>query len=690
MNTKPLKISFFSSRLARHILTTFVACALIPVVVLASMSLYQVSLQLEEQAYLQLKQAAKNYGLSIFEHLLFCEDELKLVEIRTDSDVAKQQEKFDAIGYRSANGRYTTIMGDTILPPTLSDENKNHLEKGKTIAVLTKNKPPRIIIVQRILDDHGTPALLAGKVRGEYLWGLEKGNNLPRLTETAVLSSKGAVLFQTPGWPSESARHVDRLPQTDSHLHIGEEDWFVANRLLFLKAGFGMNSWQVMVMQRKAHVLAPIARFKLVFILSVILAMMMVLWLSLFHLRRCLEPIEALKNGARCIARREFNHRVEVHSRDEFRELAQSFNAMSSQLGQQFDFLSTQAKIDQATLMARSFNHIAKLSISHILADFPFEMVAICRVNVDDPVDANLYMGHANNPDTLTSRSFEVNEKDLKIFSREVGWETISDNKVLGGYLPESLLCGISSVTFFPVYVKTRLYAVLVVASPLDTVIAQQDLTLMRQIADHMAVAWSNVNLIRDLRRLTIGSMQALARAVDAKSSWTAGHSARVQQVSLEITKQMGLDKDGLERLRYGALLHDIGKIGIRNGILDKPGKMTDEEVAIIRQHPSIGDKILSPIGTFQDIIPIVRQHHEHWNGSGYPDELVGEAIVLEARILAVADVYDALVSDRPYRKGMKAAKVLSIIGTEAGRQFDPKVVAAFLSIMETKKELAA
>jgi putative nucleotidyltransferase with HDIG domain len=290
----------------------------------------------------------------------------------------------------------------------------------------------------------------------------------------------------------------------------------------------------------------------------------------------------------------------------------------------------------------------------------------------------------------VNSQAFAMEKEDLAAFNRDLPWKTITDRQVLGKYMSEKVLRNLVWVTLFPVYVQGRLYALLAVAWNSELAHMESPLKLMRQIADHLAVAWSNVNLIRDLRRLTMGSMQALARAVDAKSSWTAGHSARVMRIALSIARCMELDKDRIDRLQQAALLHDIGKIGIRAAILDKPGKLTDEEFAIIRQHPVIGDNILSPIEAFRDIIPIVRQHHERWDGNGYPDGLAGEAISLEARILTVADVYDAMASDRPYRSGMALSKVLSTIESESGHQFDPAVVVVFLEMMQEKAELAA
>ena len=683
--------NIFSSRLARRVFFTFIACALIPVMVMAVLSLYQVSYQLETQAFERLRHVAKGHGLSIYEHLLFCEDELKLVGVRTPQDIGQQQLKFDAIGRRYPDGRYETIFGDPILPLALTDRQREHLDRGETVALITSKKKVHNITLVRHTDvGNESPALLMGTVHNGYLWGTEKGNLLPPLTEFAVFSHTGSPLVQSAGWPETPAVFDRQLAGVRHQINLAGHTWFSANWLIFLKPKFAIDSWSIVTLQPKAHILAPLARFKLIFILVGILSLMLVTGLSLFNLRRSLGPIQALKNGAQRIARQEFNYRVDVDSKDEFMDLADSFNDMSSQLGQQFQFLSTQAQIDQATLMARDFTHIAELSITRILKDFTFQMVAIGRVNVDDPDDALVFVGYHHTPDVVNRRPFAVGKEDLATFNSDLPWKTITDKQVLGRYMPEKTLNDLAWVTLFPVFVKDRLYALLAVAGHSDSAQMENAMKLMRQIADHLAVAWSNVNLIRDLRRLTMGSMQALARAVDAKSSWTAGHSARVMRIALGVARYMDLGKERLDRLQQAALLHDIGKIGIRTGILDKPGRLTDEEFATIREHPAIGDKILSPIEAFRDIIPIVRQHHERWDGKGYPDGLAGDAIVLEARILAVADVYDAMASDRPYRKGMALSKVLSIIESEAGRQFDPTVVTVFLEIMQEKAELAA
>ncbi len=185
-----------------------------------------------------------------------------------------------------------------------------------------------------------------------------------------------------------------------------------------------------------------------------------------------------------------------------------------------------------------------------------------------------------------------------------------------------------------------------------------------------------------DLQALSVGTFEALARTIDAKSPWTAGHSQRVTWIGVRIAAEMGLPHDEIERLRYGGLLHDIGKLGVPSKILDKRGRLSPAEARIIRMHPELGAKILEPIAAYAPMIPVVLEHHERYDGSGYPRHLVGEQISLGGRIFAVADGVDAMLSDRPYRAGLPLDRVTRYIADHAGRAFDPQVAAAFLRIV--------
>jgi putative nucleotidyltransferase with HDIG domain len=182
----------------------------------------------------------------------------------------------------------------------------------------------------------------------------------------------------------------------------------------------------------------------------------------------------------------------------------------------------------------------------------------------------------------------------------------------------------------------------------------------------------------QNMRELLLGSLKTLAAAIDAKDPYTRGHSERVTRFSMAIAREMGFKGKDLDAINIAALLHDVGKIGIEDSILRKPGLLTKEEYAVIKRHPAIGGEIMGAIKQLRDVVPGIRHHHEAFDGSGYPDGLVGQAIPLPARIIAIADSYDAMTSERPYQKAMTDDYVMTIIAKMAGERYDPNVVKAF------------
>jgi len=183
----------------------------------------------------------------------------------------------------------------------------------------------------------------------------------------------------------------------------------------------------------------------------------------------------------------------------------------------------------------------------------------------------------------------------------------------------------------------------------------------------------------RFLKKSHLDSVKVLAEAIDAKDPYTRGHSDRVKRMSLAIAQQMGFSEERLETLEYGALLHDIGKIGIKDEILQKQGSLSPQEYESIQEHPLIGVKIVEGVEFFKDKIPMIRHHHEHYNGGGYPDGLAGEAIPLEGRIIAIPDAFDAMTSVRPHRNVLPLQDVLLEMEKCKGKQFDPKVLEIFI-----------
>ncbi len=191
------------------------------------------------------------------------------------------------------------------------------------------------------------------------------------------------------------------------------------------------------------------------------------------------------------------------------------------------------------------------------------------------------------------------------------------------------------------------------------------------------------VKQLTDQLERTENILFTLAAAVEAKDPYTEGHLRRLEKYASDVSTVLGLSNQHSTIIRYGALLHDIGKIGIPEAILNKPGKLTSEEFEIIKRHPGIGERICRPLRYGAEVGPIVRGHHERWDGRGYPDGLAGEAIPLGARIVAVADAFDAMTTDRPYRKALPLTEAWEILWDGAGTQWDEAVVEAFASSYE-------
>jgi len=191
-------------------------------------------------------------------------------------------------------------------------------------------------------------------------------------------------------------------------------------------------------------------------------------------------------------------------------------------------------------------------------------------------------------------------------------------------------------------------------------------------------------NIIKKETEYMLISIKALVKALEARDGYTKGHTDRVAQLSMELGRYMKLDDNTLENIEIAASLHDIGKIGVRDDLLLKEGKLTDKEYVKIQEHAILGAEILKPIQSLKEIIPLILYHHEKWNGTGYPYNIRETEIPLGARIIAIADAFDAMTSDRPYREKMSMEKALKILKNNSGTQFCPECTAAFIEMVET------
>jgi HD-GYP domain-containing protein (c-di-GMP phosphodiesterase class II) len=211
----------------------------------------------------------------------------------------------------------------------------------------------------------------------------------------------------------------------------------------------------------------------------------------------------------------------------------------------------------------------------------------------------------------------------------------------------------------------------------------------MDTLAGQAAIAIDNAMLFKNLQwsntELTLAyekTIEGWSRALDLRDKETEDHTRRVTEMTVKLARQMGIPEPDLIHIQRGAVLHDIGKVSISDSILLKAGPLSEEEWRIMRRHPLIAMELLAPIAYLAPALAIPRSHHERWEGGGYPDGLTGDQIPLAARIFTIVDVYDALTSDRPYRRAWSQAETIEFIRAQAGKQFDPNIVPVFIDMI--------
>ncbi len=226
-----------------------------------------------------------------------------------------------------------------------------------------------------------------------------------------------------------------------------------------------------------------------------------------------------------------------------------------------------------------------------------------------------------------------------------------------------------------------RLGCIVVRTGPKGGAFDDRSMRLLAGVAHQVKLAVTNASSYESLERTFLSTVEALANALEANDEYTSSHARWITDMALHVGRELGMDPKALKRLELGALFHDIGKIGVPEAILAKPGPLTDGEWKVVRLHPELGARILAPIERLEQVCQIVRHCHEHWDGSGYPDGLAGEEIPLESRVILVCDAYHAMTTDRPYRRRLTVEDASRRLREAAGTQFDPRVVEVFLAL---------
>jgi putative nucleotidyltransferase with HDIG domain len=691
---------------ARRIFILFITCTLLPVTALAILSYEGVTGQLEQQGQNRLFQGVKSAGLIILERLQFISTGMKNLASSIDhspsnpsqvsSKIALEpfaKKYFKALAVISPKGEVVPIFGDMKEIPSLKAGESDHLSSGKPL--LTTLHPsgqmPRILLRTALGNQPEGSSQLVGEIKDNYLWEIVPDMVLPPNGDLCFLDHSGNVLFRSQsGMQSIPAGEIAEMVRS----HTGKFEWSRGSMRyiavywsLFVKYEFHAPKWIIVISEPRDNVLVAAGDFKKTFTLILLLTIWVVLFLSFKQIQRSLVPLEKLREGTRRVAGQDFQAQVTVDSGDEFQELAESFNVMADKLDKQFKAMSTMNEIVRAILSVLDKEKIATEVLARLRDLFPADSAGLALFARRNELDGEMYVKDdvASGPVRLVS----INLSDREYHELNTNPETqiIRSNDQTPSYIEPLSGLGMELFLVLPVFANNNLTAVMTLGFRVPGAMTEEDRVRARQLADQVALALTNANLVADLEELSWGTLYSLARAIDAKSSWTAGHSERVTELSLKIGQVMGLSRGELDDLHRAGLLHDIGKLGIPPEILDKPDKLSSKEYETMRQHAELGARILDPIAAYAKVKPLVLHHHEHYDGSGYPYGLKGEEIPMGARIFALADIYDALVSDRPYRRALNREEVREYVIARAGYEFDPKVVEAFLQVLSQQEE---
>jgi putative nucleotidyltransferase with HDIG domain len=379
-------------------------------------------------------------------------------------------------------------------------------------------------------------------------------------------------------------------------------------------------------------------------------------------------------------------------------QLKRQLADISSHLLMTFEEITLLHRLTERLSIAKSVTDLCSLSVNWLADVIPAKSVAIWFESVADLHDPHT-LADANQSMLISHGNCPLQQDEFRRFMERLGPRVATEPLVLNSgatssptwYYPE-----VREIISVPIREGNRLFGWLIAlnhtgASDITNSEAEfgtVEACLLASVATILGIHCGNIALYHEQSDFFSSVVRALTSAIDAKDPYTCGHSDRVARLSVAIARQLECDKDDLNTIYLSGLLHDIGKIGISDDVLRKPGPLTPEEFEHIKQHPELGCRILDGVKQLDKVMPIVRHHHEAWNGAGYPAKLKGEETPFMARIVAVADSIDAMSSDRPYRKGMDDEKLDSILRDGAGKQWDPKIVEAAFKVRDELRHI--
>ncbi|MCU0625137.1 MAG: HD domain-containing protein [Gemmatimonadaceae bacterium] len=649
-----LRTGFLATRVGRRLLGNFLWAALLPVIVVAVVGFVEVRRTLLDEAEQRVSRLAKSGAVTL-------------------------------LGALAAEQRDTSAAARGALPALapLTPEAVQHLRGGSPLLVVHARRGAErdpVIELLRLAPD-GTPrrhALDAARLWSALAEVVEGDRSAYCVFAGSAFTRVRCSDAVLPGLENR-LRAVARERRTRSGTIIDDEHVF-GQRQLFLRFEYGADEWHLVTAEATGDVLAPLWRLTTVLALLVVLAAAIAFTLGHRQIRHSTQPLVQLHAATARVSAGDLETPVQLTSDDEYGALGDAFNGMTATLARQLRLLRGLDGIDEAALHERERTAIAEAALAHLVATRSVRQASVALVEPERPDRLQLVTIDREAPRTRRSAGrLAFAEREALFGAPRV---LRLGTGAVPGYVPPALAAdgAAGELVVFPLVHDEALVGALTVRFDGDTrtdAATAPHIADARRVADRITLGVANTIYVERLDALSMGAIRAFANAIDANSPWTAGHSERVTATAVLLGRRLGCSAGELAMLQRGGLLHDIGKIGIPAAILNKPGPLTPEERAIIERHPVIGEQILAPLPVFTSVLPIVRSHHERFDGTGYPDRLRGEEIPWLARIMAVADVHDALSSHRPYRAGLPLERVLGIMTIDAGTAFDPRVVDA-------------
>jgi putative nucleotidyltransferase with HDIG domain len=381
-----------------------------------------------------------------------------------------------------------------------------------------------------------------------------------------------------------------------------------------------------------------------------------------------------------------------IESRQCIKELQEETSNLSVHLTSTYEEISLLYRLTHNLKISKSDEELGRITLKWLEEVLPTKGLALQLVPIFDSDqsvtntsrDTSILITHGDCP--VTNEEFSELVKHLQI---ENNLQPVVINRDITSR-ENWPFPAVRQMLIVPLGEGTNLFGWLVGFNHLtDAEFGTVEANLLNTVGAILGIHSGNIELYRQQSELLAGFVRAFTSAIDAKDPYTCGHSDRVARIAVRLAKALGCDEQMLKTLYLSGLLHDIGKIGINDGVLHKPGKLSQEEYQHIKTHVEIGYRILRDLGNFKDVLPVVLHHHESWDGGGYPECLGEDRIPISARIVAVADAYDAMSSDRPYREGMSSDKIEQILRNGAGKQWDPEVVDAFFSARDDIQKIS-